>query len=153
MKLTPFQLTRVVEVIRLWPFFVNGFKAIAKYTDRPANIDNVRKVLFWLVREPEHAWIGVTFENNIPICFAVLEDMTPQFDPVRKFEVRYFYHQPDRFDATLVLMKEFESWAKKQGVHKYVITTSRDSGAAIRCFQSARYGFKRKQILFEKVLT
>ena len=111
-----------------------------------------KKTLISLVTDNEHAWLGMAFDNGEPVAFGVLQECTPEFDTKRYFVVRWFYHTPSRFDATLALMESFETWAKLQGIQRYAVTTRRSNGKAIACFQSARYGFSKAFLTFEKEL-
>ena len=92
----------------------------------------------------------MVIEADEPVAFTVCQESTQMFDKRRTFVVRWFYHSPAHFQATFELMHDFETWAKEQGVRAYGVTTARNSGAAIRCFQSEKFGFRKSHITFEK---
>lgn len=146
------RLTKVVHVVRFWDFI---HKALSSISDKAQeNVDTVilQKTLISLVVDHEHAWIGIAFDDLEPIAFGVVQECTPEFETKRSFLVRWFYHSPTRFDATIALMEGFEQWAHDNKISRYAITTRRSNGTAIRCFQSARYGFGKAFLTFEKEL-
>jgi hypothetical protein len=148
-----FRLTKVVEVIRLWDFFEEGFKSIATKSKQSVDLVIAKKTVLDLVVDTESAWIGVSYDSDRqPIAFAVAQECTPMFDRDRRFLVRWFYHSSDNFLATKTLMTAFETWAREKGIVSYAVTTKRDSGAAIRCFQSEKFGFAKSFLTFEKFL-
>jgi hypothetical protein len=105
----------------------------------------------WLAMSPTKGWIGVISENSKPFGFAALQQVETN-DNRKTFQVLLFWHRSGKAEATIKLMVAFESWAIEQGVKKYQVTTRRDTGAAIRCFQSPQYGFKRAFTTYEKTL-
>jgi hypothetical protein len=147
------RLTSVTHILHFWDFIEESLKTVSQASREPFDSEKVKKTLFMLVSEPDHAWVGLTMDDyNIPIAFAVSQECTPEFDSNRSFVVRWFYHTPSRFDATLALMGEFESWAKANSIKTYAVTTRRSAGRAIQCFSSAKYGFKKAFLTFEKDL-
>jgi hypothetical protein len=147
------RLTTVTELVRYWPFISKGLQEIAVKADEKFDLDSVYKTMMWLVTDQIHTWIGLSFNDDFePAAFGVAQECTPPFDLERKFVVRWFYHSAGQFQATVHLMTSFETWARAQGVSSYGVTTRRDSGSAIRCFQSPKYGFRRSHVTFEKHL-
>jgi hypothetical protein len=147
------RLSRVVDVVRLWPFFTEGFNANGVRAREEVDLIFAQKTLYALVVDHISAWIAVSYdETGDPVAFAVLQECTPPFSTTRRFVVRWFFHSNDNFLATKTLMDAFETWAREQGIVSYAVTTKRDSGAAIRCFQSNKFGFVKSHVTFEKVL-
>lgn len=145
------RLTKVVEIVRLWPFFVDGFSFIARYLKYNIPIDTYGRILRYLVKQP-NALVLVAFEDDdkTPVSFACAHETTPLFSPAREFEVSILFHRPGRLDAALALQREFETWCRKEEVVSYYVTTRRDNPSALRCFQSDRYGLKRAYTVFKK---
>lgn len=147
------RLLKVVHVIRFRTFILEALASIADKVKDDVNEEVTMKTLINLVVDHDRAWLGIVFdEMQDPVSFAVVQDCTPEFDSSRQFVVRWFYHAPSRFDATIELMTAFEGWAKIHGIKRYSVTTRRSNGTAIRCFQSARYGFGKAFLTFEKDL-
>jgi len=145
------RLTTCAHVVHFWDFITKSIEKIAIKSNEPYDEALVRKTLINIVGDHKHAWIGVvTDDDNNPIGFGVAQECTPDFDTRRFFMVRWFYHTPGRFDATMLLMLFFETWAKSNGVCYYAISTKRSNGETIRCFSSHKYGFKKATLVFEK---
>jgi hypothetical protein len=149
--MTTHRLTRVVDIIRHWPFFHQGLLASSRYLRYDFDIETLRKTIFSLVTNP-NAWVGIVLDNDRPLGFGMAHDVTPLFSPHKEYEVSLFYHQPGNEDATRLLQSAFESFCHTNNITRYYATTRRDSGAAIRCFQSPKYGFKRAYTVFVKTL-
>ena len=146
------RLTKVVHVVHYWDFIFSALSSISDKVREDIEETLLKKTLINLVTDSDHSWIGIAFDGGEPIAFGVVQECTPEFDPKRSFVVRWFYHAPSRFDATLALMTAFEKWAKENHIQRYAVTTRRSNGTAIRCFQSARYGFGKAFLTFEKEL-
>ena len=146
------RLNKVVHVIRFWPFISEALGSISDKVREEVDPITLQKTLINLVVDADHAWMGIAFDTGTPIAFGVLQECTPEFDTKRYFVVRWFYHAPSRFDATIALMETFETWARGQKIERYAVTTRRSNGKAIACFQSARYGFGKAFLTFEKEL-
>jgi hypothetical protein len=144
------RLTRVVEIIRSWEFVSTRLSELAQRSGDPIDLEYIRKTLFWMVVDMKNSWVGLVMEDGEPVAFAAAQDCTPPFQDERQFVVRWFVHSPGFFKATLALEQAFLTWAKENGVAKYAITTKRDSGAAIRCLMSQKYGFQKGYLTFEK---
>lgn len=144
------RLTTVANVIHFWDFISQSLKSLEDRMPEPFDLEAVRKTLIHLAPDQTHSWLGVALHEGEPVAFAVCQESTQLFDLKRTFVVRWFFHAPTHFNATFELMKEFESWAKEHGVTAYGVTTARNSGAAIRCFQSEKFGFRKSHITFEK---
>lgn len=146
------RLTKVVEVVRLWPFFVEGLTFVSRYLKYSVPLDVYRHILQHLVRQPD-AWVGVTFDDeDHPICFAAAHESTPLYASEREFEVSMLFHRPGHLDAALAMQRDFEEWLRTEGAVRYYVTTRRDNPSALRCFQSERYGLKRAYTVFKKEL-
>lgn len=150
--MTVYRLTRIADIIRYWSFFREGLEATSKYLRYDQPIDSLRKMVFSLVTR-EDAWVGIVLVEGTPVGFGMAHNCTPLFSPHKEYEVSLFYHQPGNDEPTQLLQDSFEQWCKENSVVRYYATTRRDSGAAIRCFQSAKYGFKRAYTVFVKTLT
>lgn len=143
------RLKRVVDIVRHWAFFVEGFEGITRKAKEDFDIDQMQKTLFYLSKLHENAFVGVCYDNSIPVGFIIMEEATPLFASFRSCIARAVYHRPGAAAIT-PMMEAFEVWAKEQGFKHYVITTRRHSGSAVRFFQSPKFGFKRGYITFEK---
>lgn len=146
------RLTKVVHVVHFWDFIFSSLKSISDKVREDVDEHVLQKTLISLVVNQERAWIGIAFDAGDPLAFGVVQECTPEFDTNRCFVVRWFFHTPSRFDATVALMEAFESWARSQGIQRYAVTTRRSNGKAIACFQSAKYGFGKAFLTFEKEL-
>lgn len=145
------RITSPTQILKYWDVFREGLRVITKLTCERASDDEYCKMLVNLAARHEDAWIGVAFQGG-PLSYAVAVDSTPPHCARRTFTVSSFYAMPGRPDATTDLMNEFETWARSEGIASYVVTTRRDTGAAIKCFRSSRYGFQKSYTAFEKVL-
>jgi len=148
-----YRLTKVAEVVHFWDFFKRGLEQSARYLRYDLPFDTYRQIMFNLVVNTKHSWVGVVMAAGDPVGFALAHECTPLFSPRREFEVSLLYHQPGNEAATSALQEHFEVFLHDNDVTTYYATTRRDSGAAIRCFQSPRYGFKRAYTVFKKTLT
>jgi len=146
------RLTKVVHVVHFWEFILSSLMSISDKVREDMDEQVLQKTLISLVVNQDRSWIGIAFDNGTPLAFGVVQECTPEFDPNRCFVVRWFYHTPSRFDATVALMNAFETWAKSQGIQRYAVTTRRSNGKAIACFQSTKYGFGKAFLTFEKEL-
>lgn len=146
------RITTSPDVLKNWPFFKEGLKVIRGYAGEATNEDSYAKMLIELAERIDTAWIGVVFHGG-PLGYGIAVDSTPPFAAKRTFTVISFYHVPGQFEATTTLMHAFETWAAENNVGSYIVTTRRNSGPAIRCFQSGRYGFKKSYRAFEKNIT
>jgi hypothetical protein len=147
------RLTKVVEVVRLWPFFVEGFEGINRKAREDFDLDQMQKTLFLRATTNDTAWVGVAFEETEgkqnAVGFMIMEDATPLFSSFRSCISRAVYHRPGAV-AIAPMMTAFEEWAKEAGFKYYVVTSRRHSGSAVRFFQSPKFGFHRGYITFEK---
>jgi hypothetical protein len=148
------RLTAVAHVIHYWDFLAASLQSISDKVREPFDEDFVRKTLVNLVVDHNHAWVGITINNmGEPLAFGCAQECTPAFSKDRYFVVRWFYHSAGKFEATVALMTGFEQWAKDRDIKYYAVTTKRSAGEAIKCFSSARYGFKKAFLTFEKQLS
>jgi len=143
-----------IEAVSYWPFFREGLEVIAKKTGEIVDEDAYSKQLVNLTAMHEQAWVSFVIDNDgLPCAFGVAQDATPLFSTRKAFTVTSFYYRDGFQEAVEMLQQAFERWAKTQGVVQYSVTTRRDTGAAIRCFSSGRFGFRRTAITFEKQLS
>lgn len=146
------RLTTVHEVIKLWDFIRQGLRVIEEKNHDKFDDDAMLKTCNFLVKRPDVGYIAVVLnDDEEPVCFAILQEATPLFVKDRSFIALAVYHNHTCQQATLILMDHFENWARSQGIGTYVVSTKRQAGAAIRCFER-KYGFKRGFITFEKKL-
>jgi len=143
------RLTSAIQVLQHWDFFVEGLENITKKTREEFDLDQMQKTFCYLARLPSNAWVAVVVDGIEPVGFLVMEEATPLFAPFRSCIARAVYHRPGA-EVLEPLMNAFETWAKASGFKHYVITTRRHSGAAIRFFQSPKFGFHKGYITFEK---
>lgn len=146
------RLTKIAEIYHLWDFFRQGLEETARYLKYDFSLDTYRQIIQHLVRD-DSAWVGVVFLDNKPIGFAIAHDCTPLFSTRKEYEVSLIYHRPGNDEATRALQSSFELFCTANNISTYYATTRRDNGAAIRCFQSPQYGFKRAYTVFKKSLT
>jgi hypothetical protein len=148
------RITSADQVLQFWDVFREGLHVIRDKADEYMDESEYCRLLTNLAARTDVAWIGVVCSGG-PICYGVAQDSTPPHSSRRTFTVSSFYHVPGQADATQLLMVAFEQWFRETNPGKklrYVVTTRRDSGAAIRCFRSGRYGFRKGYIAFEKLL-
>lgn len=152
--MTFLHITSPIEVLDNWDFFKEGLTVISQKCNDPLDEAMMLKVLIFLSDQRKVGYICIVFDDqHEPQGFCVFEEATPLFAPERSFIARAFYHKSGNVQISVALMEHFEAWAKAQGIKRYIVTTRRNSGAAIRCFQSPRYGFTRGYTTFEKVIT
>lgn len=150
--ISTFRITSSLEIVKHWDFFNEGLVVIAKKGGETLDAEMMFKVLCLLASEPYYGFVSVALVDGIPQGFAAFQDTTPIFARDRSFINRVFWHKSGNHEVSVALLNFFTTWAKEQGVKRVIVTTRRDSGAAIRCFQSDKYGFKKGYITFEKEL-
>lgn len=146
------RITSALEVIEHWPFLRYALGQMVKVTKSRVDHELCLKILFHLATDLSGGFVGIVFEDSKPIGFGAMEDISPIFSTKHTFLCRAFWHNSGHTEATVTLMKFFETWAKTQGVDSYIVTTDRESGAAISCFKSAKYGFSRSHTEYIKTL-
>lgn len=150
--MTTARLTRCVDIVRLWPFFVEGYKFIGRYRKYALDLTGFRHMLQNLVTRP-NAWVGVTYDTpEEPSAFWCAQEITPPYSKEREFEVFLRFHKPQRLDATLEVQLAFESWCGEEDVHRYFITTRRDDSVGPRRFPADKLGLKKAYTVFKKEL-
>lgn len=148
--MTVLRITKIATVIKYWDFFRTGLNSVRRFLRYNVDIENLRQILFHIVRQPS-AWVGVVFDDNDnPLCFGAAHEVTPLFAKFREYEVSILYYKPGQEDAVVLLQTHFELFCKAQQVKTYYVTTRRDSGCTIRCFQGPRYGLRRRYTVFGK---
>jgi len=148
------RLTTALEVVNHWDYINTAILDLKLRYKEPLNAEQMFATLCWLATTPLKGWIGVAYSDEKPSAFVALQELITH-DNRKTFQVLLYWHSkdiPNSSKQTLPLMTEFETWALSQGIKKYQVSTRRDSGAAIRCFQSAEYGFKRAFTTYEKTL-
>lgn len=147
------RLQKVAHVVHFWEFISSALTGLADKGQVKIDLEAIRKTMHWMVIDHQMAWFSVVVDSRQnPVAFAVAYDATPPFEDEKTWAVKWFYHAPGSFDATIFLKKEFDLFAKSAGINRYLVTTSRLSGGAIRCFQSERFGFKKAYLTFEHVM-
>ncbi len=149
------RITTVEQVLKYWDLFREGLDVIREKTDEDMDVEEYCKMITNLAARTDEAWIGVVFQGG-PICYGIAQDSTPPHCSRKTFMVSSFYHVPGQSDATQALMFAFEKWFRETNPGRklrYVVTTRRESGAAIACFRSGRFGFRKGYFAFEKLLT
>jgi len=145
------RLTTCVELVRLWPYFVEWLTFVRRCLRFNLPLTVYRRILQHAVTNPK-MWVGVVHDSAGPVGFGCAHEVTPLFCVEREYEVSLLFHKTGRDDATIALQTAFEDWCRAEGVVRYVISTRRDNPAAVRCFQSDRYGMKRAFTVFKKEL-
>ncbi len=144
------RINKIAACLRYWELFVQGFEHVNRFLKYDLPFETYRQMLFALVREPK-AWVCVCFDaTDVPCGFAIAHDCTPLFSEKKEYEVSVVYALDNNSEVFVSMQQTFEEYAKSQGVRWYFATTRRDSGSAIRCFQSPRFGFKRAYTVFKK---
>ena len=151
--MTVFRLTNNAGIVKFWDFIVQSLHELHVKAHQEVDLEAVKKTLIWTIEDTDKTWCAIVLDDTgEPCAFAAACDSTPPFESHRTFQVRWFYHAKGRFNATFALMADFEHWASKNGVTEYAVTTSRTTGAAIRCFQSSKFGFRRAYTTYVKSL-
>lgn len=143
------RITSALEVIKCWPALQAGLQVATK--GKTDNI-NLFKALCVLATDESKGFVALVLNDKRMEGFCAMEDVTPLFATSHTFLCRAFYHQSGNAASTQFLMHFFESWARGRNISSYSVTTERQSGAAIRCFKSEQYGFKRSYVTFVKQL-
>ena len=130
------RLTTVHGVLKYWKFIEQGLRVIEEKNHDAYDYDAMLKTCNFLVKRPDVGYVAVVLDDDEqPICFAILQEATPLFVKERSFLALAVYHNSQYQDATRRLMEHFENWARTQGIKSYVVSTKRQAGAAIRCFE------------------
>ena len=145
------RITSTEVLLQHWPVFKEGLREINRITHDSTTDDEYLKLLLDLVTRADDAWIGLAFQGG-PVSYAVVVNSTPPHAGRTTFTVSSFFAVPGFPEVTVGLMQAFEAWAREHGVHSYTVTTKRDTGAAVRCVGSRRYGFNRSFLVSEKFL-
>lgn len=148
------RLSKVNEVVHLWPFVSQGLLSVSKYLKYDLPLDAYRKTLFRLVKQPHAAWVGVAFdEDKCPVAFVAAHECTPFFSPTREFEISIFYHLPGYVHAITGLQTSLDSFCKTNSIKRYYVTTCRRSSSALVTFGEEWTGLKPAYRVFKKNLT
>lgn len=143
------RLTSVIEVFDYWEDFKRGFAVVKK---AKIEYERMLKILCHLVSDERKGFVAVVLNDGKVDGFGIMENVTPLFSPTSIFLCRGFYHKSGNLPSTIFLMDFFEQWAREHNIKSYSVTTERESGAAIRCFKSEKYGFRRSHVEFVKEL-
>lgn len=150
--MTVIRLNSVAGVVRNWDFFRKGLVHVQQFLKYNVTLDTYRRIICFLVKQP-NAYVAIVMDDNgDPVGFGVAHECTPLFSDIVEYEVSILYHQPGQAVATAVLQAEFEQFLRTRNAKTYFVTTRRDSGSVIRCFQAPRYGLKRAYTVFRKDL-
>jgi len=147
-----YHCTRILKpskVIKLWSYFM---RALYNVLPKETNYQNLLKAACALSADERKGFVGVVTKNQNLEGFMIMENVSPIFHDETIFDCRLFWHKSGNNEATNALQNFFEEWAREQGVTKYAVSTHRITGAAIRCFQSEKFGFKRSHFVFTKSL-
>ena len=143
------RLISAIEVFDFWDDIKNGMQSVQK---KKLDCEQLLKVLCYLTSDTKKGFVAVVLNDGKVDGFGILENITPIFSKTAQFLCRGFYHKAGNIASTVFLMEFFENWAREQNVSSYSVTTERESGAAIRCFKSEKYGFRRSHMEFVKQL-
>lgn len=144
------RLSKVNEVVHLWPFIVNGLESVSVCLKYELSLDSYRKILFRLVKTPVTSWVAVGFDEDIPVAFVVAYECTPMFSMVREFEVSIFYHLPGHVKSINKLQQSFNSFCLTNGVKRYYLTTARRMPEALRHLGEGWSGLRPAYRVFKK---
>lgn len=147
------RLIRPSQVLTLWAFFSEGLHFLENASREQFDEVQMQKLMCSLAADVARGWVAAVFnDDGTPVAFGVAQDSSPLFNRTRTFEVRAVYHTPTSPMAVLSLAGAFETWCRENGVEKYSVSTRRNTGATIRCFRHARYGFNKPYLVFEKTI-
>lgn len=147
-----FRLTRCVDVVRLWPFFVEGFQFVGRYRKYSLSTTSYRRTLQKLVKTP-NAWVGVARNDaEEPLAFWCAQEITAPDGTEREFEVFLRFHKQHNLEATLAVQRLFDEWCKEQGVKRYFMTAGQNGTKGPRRFPANDYGVKRAYTVYKKEL-
>lgn len=146
------RLTKVIHVLKLWPFFTEGFAFVGRYRKYSLTLDSFRRALSDMVVAQATSWVGVAFSEGEPTAFWCATEITPPYATQREFEVNLRYHKQGRIDDALAVQAEFDLWCKGQNIARYFIATQKENFPDRPKFPSQRYGLKRAYTVFKKEL-
>lgn len=145
------RLTRPSQVLELWKFFEDGLMQLENAAREHFDAVQMQKLMCALAADYLHGYVAVVFcDEGDPICFGVAQESTLPFSHTRSFEVRAVYYVEGRQTAVLSLVGAFENWCRENSIVRYSVSTKRNTGAVIRCFRHARFGFNKPFLVFEK---
>ena len=145
------RITRCVDIVRYWPFFVTGFAFTSRFLHYPYTLETYRRVILKLVKTPT-AYVGIVFDSSgDPVCFGAAYESTPVlFASQREYDIPFLYHQPTKVEATEVLRVEFERFCRQRGVKRYSMTSASFGKSTQECY--GRYGLSRSYITYKREL-
>ena len=147
------QLTTPKEIVDRWPLFAHGFQTIAQKGRESFDEGMMLKTVLWLVGEPDFGYINFAEKAGTFVGFSIWQDATPMFVLSRSFIARAVYTENGNQTGTVLLLRDFEKWAREKHIDRYIVSTRRHSGAALRHFQSPKFGLLKGAITFEKEIT
>jgi len=153
MSLVVHRILRVVDTVRIWPFFREGIEYEAKYLRYSHPIDVYRRILAHLVYKNPNAWVGVAFDGDIdkPIAFVMSHDVTPIYAKIREFEVSMFYYRPGHKSAIGLLQTRLDDFCRDNGVSHYYLSTSSFSSSSKQVL-AAWQGLQRSSTVFKHIV-
>lgn len=146
------RLTHCVDVVRLWPFFVEGFRFVGRYRKYSLDVTSYRHSLMGLVKS-KNAWVGVTRgDDDEPLAFWCAQEITPGWASEREFEIFLRFHKLNCIEATTKVQALFEEWCLQEGVKRYFMTAKKDKTKGTHRFPVETYGMKKAYTVYKKEL-
>lgn len=147
------RLTTIAQAVRLWPFFKDGIEYEAKYLRYDYSLDVYRRILWYLIRNPDFGWVTVaTDDSGEPVAFVMAHDITPLFSEHREFEVSMFFYRRGYKPAIRAIQDRLDAFCLENGVHRYYLTTSSFCSTAERVFKDSWRGLARSNTVFKRSL-
>lgn len=145
------RISRIADIVRIWPFFRAGIEYEAKYLRYTHSLDVYRRILFHLVKQKEAAWVAVTYDDfGEPLGFVMAHDSTPLFAEEREFEVAMFYFKKGHRQAIKQLQQHLDAYCREHAVIRYYLSTSSFSSSAERVFKDSWRGLERSNTVFKR---
>lgn len=142
------------RVLELWKFFNDGLLCLEVASREVLDAVQLQKQICTLAANPVGGYVAIVKrDDGVPVSFAVAQENTFLFAKDRSFEVRAVHYVDGYAPCVLSLMADFETWCRENRIAKYSVSTRRNTGATIRCFRHARYGFGKPYLVFEKTIT
>lgn len=150
--MTAVRLTKIVDIVRLWPFFIEGFQFVGRYRKYSLNLEAYRHTLQNLVKTP-NAWVGITKgPDDEPLAFWCAQEITPKWATEREFEIFLRFHKLNCIEATTKVQLLFEEWCRAEGVKRYFMTAKKDKTKGTHRFPIDTYGMKKAYTVYKKEL-
>lgn len=147
------RLVSVNDVVRNWTFLASGLTQVAHHLKYNLSLDVYRKTLFRLVKQPRTAWVGIAYDDTIPVAFLVAHESTPFFSTVREFDASIYYHESGYASGVNLLQSSFDTFCRTNNIRRYFVTTCRKSGRPMHVFGVEWTGLQHAYRVFKKELT